>query len=106
MDPHTESSTEIAERVERPCGTAPQPHFNLIAQDATADLVVDFWILVQLRVQFRMQAGETITEALREVRTTFGLHAYTPELLDGSKLQGAALIARAMEQFPTRRLAD
>jgi hypothetical protein len=71
----------------------------------TADLVVDFWILTQLRVRQLMEMGRTMRAAVNEVRRHIGVPEYPPVLKD-AKLDGAARIAEQMRQWEKRRMAD
>lgn len=82
-----------------------QPIFSLLAQDITADLVVDFWMMVQLRVWGDIAEGTPLIEAVERARAAFGVPLYQPFLHHG-KLDGASRIAWDMRAFPTRRLAD
>jgi len=81
------------------------PTFTLVAGDASADLVVHFWVLTQLRVRYFMGIGMTMAQAVQEVRDNFSIPEY-PYVLGDKKLDGAARIAGAMRNFPKRKLAD
>ena len=80
--------------------------FTLRSQDATADLVVDFWMLVQLRVSHSMKFGMTLAQALTEARDHFGIPEYPVDILVSPKLNGAVKIAHAMRAWSNRKLAD
>lgn len=82
-----------------------QVTFTLVAQDISADLVVDFWTMTQLRVRTHMDAGLTMVQAVEAVREQFGIPEY-PEILGDDKLDGAARIAQAMRMHANRKLAD
>lgn len=81
-----------------------QPTFTLIAQDITADLVVDFWIKAQQKVREHMDAGLTMTQAVKAVRSYYFLEPDVPA--DDAKLSGACAIAEAMSRWPNRKIAD
>lgn len=82
-----------------------QPTFRLLGQDITADLVVDFWILVQMRVWADINAGIPVIESVERVRMALGIPLYQP-CLHHDKLDGASRIAWDMRAWPQRRLAD
>lgn len=88
-----------------PSPTHGEPTFTLRAQDLTADLVIDFWILVQLRVRHAVKQGTPVAVAIEEARRKFGIPVYPP-ILGVEKLDGAARIATAMTEYQTRKLAD
>ena len=72
MDTQTESSTPTDSHdyllvCQRVCNHQDQPMFVLHAQDITADLAVDFWTIVQLRVREHMNAGLTLVQAVAEI---------------------------------------
>jgi len=81
------------------------PTFTLTAGDISSDLMVDFWVLVQLRVRHDLAMGRTLEQALDHVRNRFDIPVYH-EALNDAKLDGAARIAEAMRNFPNRKLAD
>ena len=83
-----------------------QATFTLVAQDASADLVVDFWTMVQIRARQSMESGLTLAEAMALERIAFGIPAYVPAVHDDPKLAGASVIAGNMRQFPNRKMAD
>jgi hypothetical protein len=83
----------------------PQPKFRLLAQDITADLIVDFWTLIQMRVWADLKAGLPLREAVSRAREHFGVPEYPP-CLHHPKLDGAAEIACDMRAWPSRKLAD
>ena len=123
----TESSTDLSERVERPCvetngrGHAlfdnpafrcfakafarNEPTFTLRGQDVTAPLVVAFWVKLQQKVRELMDAGCTMTEAVERAEQYYFLEAVEAPASD-AKLSGALLVARAMGQWKNRKLAD
>jgi len=82
-----------------------QVTFTLVSQDISADLVVDFWTMVQLKVRVNMRHGMTVPGAVEAVRVTFGIPKY-PEYFDDAKLNGAARIAEAMRLHSNRKIAD
>ncbi len=88
-----------------PSQTNQEPTFTLRAQDLTADLVIDFWILVQLRVRHAVKQGTPVAVAIEDARKKLGIPAYPP-ILGVEKLDGAARIATAMTEWTGRKLAD
>ena len=85
-----------------------EPIFVLRAQDVTADLVVDFWAIVQVRVREHMDHGHTMQRAVQLVREYFFLDSVnSPRYPTGiAKLDTAVTKAEAMRQWPNRKLAD
>ena len=113
--PQTESSTDVIGRPDKydtdygvfvRAKDRGQATFTLVAQDATADLVVDFWVMLQLRIRDRVNAGVPLQVAIERERIGFGILAYPPDLLKEPKLAGALEIAARMRGQTDRRLAD
>lgn len=111
MDPQTTSSTPIID-LDTDCFTKAKAHgeptFTLRAQDITADLVVDFWTIVQIRVRENMNAGLTMVQAVQAVRSYYFLESInSPRYPTGDiKLDTAVMKAEVMRQFKNRKLAD
>ncbi|HKW13829.1 MAG TPA: hypothetical protein VJS69_05025 [Candidatus Krumholzibacteria bacterium] len=82
-----------------------QPCFVLLAQDITADIVVDFWIKVQQRMREHVKHGLTEAQAAKAVREYYFLEKMDVTITY-QKLAEACAIAGAMENWGTRRLAD
>jgi len=82
------------------------PVFILIAQDATASLLVDTWIEMQLQTRSFMHVGLSLDEAVESTRGFYGIKRYNPGFED-AKLDGAATIARAMAAWTgPKKIAD
>ncbi len=82
-----------------------EPTFTLRAQDVTADLSIDFWLIVQQEVRRAMNDGATIEEAKECVRHTHVV-PIQPPMFRSLKIDGAAKIAEAMRVWPDRKVAD
>ena len=124
----TESSTEIAERVERPCvdpARVPfppcdpdmacfakaklqgEPTFTLRAQDVTAPIAVLFWAKIQMKVRGFMDAGLTMEDAVQRMKTFYFLDDIDHDAYTDPKLDGAVWLADAMAAWPgVKKLAD
>ncbi len=98
-------SPETYEAWKRGLLTDEQPTFPLLAQDITADLVVDFWTLIQMRIWSDLRSGYCLDTAVARARHHFGIPQYPP-CLHHPKIDGATRIAWAMRTWPHRRLAD
>jgi hypothetical protein len=86
---------------------AGQPKFTLIAQDATADLVVDFWVEIQLQVKQFMEDGLSLELAIEKIRQQFGVPPWSQfTTLHDPKLKGAAEIGYQMSEWRNRKVAD
>ena len=81
------------------------PIFMLIAPDITASLTVDAWIKINLMMQSFNGTGLKIEQAEAAARSYFDVPRYHPGF-DEAKLDGAATIARAMDAWPVKKLAD
>ena len=80
--------------------------FTLRAQDATASLLVDTWIEMQLQTRSFMHVGLSLDEAVESTRGFYGIKRYNPGF-DDPKLDGAATIARAMAAWTgPKKIAD
>lgn len=78
--------------------------FSLRSQDITAPLVIDFWVRVQQKVREHVKAGLTAEQAVKAVRSYYFLE---PDVhLEDTKLSEACRIAGAMEEWPSRKIAD
>lgn len=84
-----------------------QPCFLLKAQDITAPLIVTYWVTVQQRMQMLMDAGSTMAEALEAIRIADMVPslAIMPAVMP-DKLGSALSIAKEMQNWPNRKLAD
>lgn len=80
--------------------------FTLTEGDVTADLVVDFWVLIQARIRMSVKNGVPLEIAVQRERTTFGVPVYFPQVFDDPKLAGAVQIAEMMRGARHRKLAD
>lgn len=83
-----------------------QPQFTLLAQDITADLVVEFWICVNGKVQELVKGGMSPAEAAQHMRRIYHIPPILAGLVSSEKLQGACQIAQQMRDFPYRKVAD
>lgn len=112
MNPQTESHTDVQETDDRTCYEKAKANgeatFTLRAQDITADIVVDFWTIVQIRVKEYMDAGLSLDRAVQAVREYFFLESVnSPRYPTGNvKLDTAARLADVMRQWPARKMAD
>lgn len=110
MDQQTDSGTSHTHtdnRAHAPVYTAGlQPHFDLLAQDISADLVVDFWIRIQHELRARVREGYSLERAVRMTRDFFFLQPYDGVPTGDAKLDRAGQIADAMRQQTNRKLAD
>lgn len=109
MNLQTESSTPVATSVEPSSYVKAlckgETVFCLRSQDVTAPLVVAFWVKLQQKVREYMDAGLTMTEAVRQAEIYYFLESVDAPATD-AKLSQALLIAREMTGFANRRLAD
>jgi hypothetical protein len=102
----TESCTPSDERCKED-KHAGQPSFKLIAQDVTADLVIDFWIEVQLQVKQSIEDGTTMMEAIDKIRQQFGVPPWSQfTTLTNPKLKEAAAIGYLMSEWKNRKIPD
>lgn len=83
-----------------------QPVFILKASDITADLVVDFWIVLNGKVRELVKGGMSPAAAVQYLRGVHHLPPILCGLLPAEKLQGACKIAESMREFPHRKVAD
>jgi len=84
-----------------------EPTFTLRAQDISADLVIDFWIAVQLEIRQRIDDGMTVQEAVDTTRRGYRVAPWsTFDAMTDQKINGAMMIAKAMRAFPNRKIAD
>ena len=99
--------TDLDERRERPCVEA-LPVFRLKASDVTSELLVDLWILCQIRLAQELKRGYTPECAVENIRTYFGVPKYPAALFppEQAKLKGAAEVAEAFRNVPHRKVAD
>ena len=81
------------------------PIFTIIAPDITASLTVDAWIKINLMMQSFNGTGLKIEQAEAATRSYFNIPRYHAGF-DEYKLDGAATIARAMDAWPVKKLAD
>jgi len=82
------------------------PVFKLKSSDATASLLVDTWIEMQLQTRSFMHVGLSLDEAVESTRGFYGIKRYHPGF-DDAKLDSAAAIARAMDAWTgTKKVAD
>ena len=83
-----------------------QPHFCLLAQDVTADLVVDLWTIINVKLADLMDKGVSPELALQHLRELF----HAPHLVEGmflsAKLRGAVRVSAAMRAHQPRKVAD
>ena len=85
---------------------AGEPMFLLKSSDATASLLVDTWIEMQLQTRSFMHVGLSLDEAVESTRGFYGIKRYHPGF-DDAKLDSAAAIARAMDAWTgTKKVAD
>ena len=83
-----------------------EPLFTLRAQDISADLVVDYWIKVNLMIRDHVKQGYSLEEAAALARTFYFIPHYDGQVLADGKLNSAGEIAARMRQFTPRKLAD
>ena len=100
-----EELTDLDERRERPCGHEQQPHFDILAQDISSDLVVDFWIKVNLMIRDNVRQGYSLEKAVVLTRQFYFLPMHGT-LLGDEKLNSASEIAAQMRKQANRKLAD
>lgn len=102
MEQQTESHTPVENK-----SMWGEATFRLRAQDITADLLVDLWIMVQIRLKAE-QRQHSLAEGVENVRNYFGVPRYPSALFteEHAKLKGAAEIAEAMRLHSPRKLAD
>lgn len=84
-----------------------EPVFVLRASDISSPLVVTFWVTVQQRLKMLMDSGATMTEALEAIRVADMIPSLSimPAVMPDK--EGSALeIAKQMQDWPTRKLAD
>ena len=98
--------TDLDERRERPCGQAKQPHFDLKSSDISSDLVVDFWIKVNLLIRDNVKQGYPLDEAVALARKFYFIPRYEGQVLADEKLNSAGEIAQAMRLAKNRKIAD
>lgn len=80
--------------------------FTLRAADISADLVVEFWVLVNGKVRELVKKGWSPAAAVDFVRQAHHIPPMYEGLLDDEKLRGAAQVAKAMRQHDGRKVAD
>ena len=102
----TTDSTDLDDRRERPCGHTPWPHFDLKASDISADLVVDFWVKVNLLIRDNVRQGYTRDEAVALARKFYFIPHYDGHVLADEKLNAAGEVAAQMRAFTPRKIAD
>lgn len=83
-----------------------EPVFLLRAQDITADLVVDFWVLVNGKLQELMKLGMTKEEAVERLRQVHHIPYPYEGLTNVEKHQSAVRIAKMMRGHQDRKVAD
>lgn len=82
-----------------------QPHFTLLAQDITADLLVDMWVVINDYIQDckHETSPQEVVQWFREqwqVGPTWKQPNMSPVV------QQASFIAEEMRRYPTRKIAD
>ena len=95
----------VSNEVDKMCA---QPHFVLLGQDVTADMVVEFWVIVNAKLKNLMNKGLSQDVALAHVRSANLPVAYPleEEVFQDEKLKGAVRIAQAMRAHAPRKVAD
>lgn len=108
IEEHLKNQNERVNKARLLAKTCEQPHFILVAQDITADLVVEFWAIINEKLGEMVKAGHTPEGALRQLRAVFHL---PPEVYAGlfisPKHASAVQIAKEMRAYQgERRVAD
>lgn len=108
MEEHIKNTNERVNRARMMAKTCEQPHFTLLAQDITADLVVEFWVIVNEKLAELVKAGRTPEEAVDHLRGIFHIPPHVYEgLMISPKHASAVRIAREMREYQGgRKVAD
>lgn len=96
---------EELESIEQALSEVEQPTFTLKAQDISADLVVDFWIVINGRIKELIKAGMALPVAVQYMRNVYHLPPLIAGLLTDEKERSALRIADAMRAYPYRKVA-
>lgn len=84
-----------------------EPLFILRAQDVTAALMVETWVTAQQLLRSELEAMTPFHEAVQRVRVYLNIPRVETLMEDANeKERGALEIAKQMEQWPNRKIAD
>ena len=81
------------------------PVFLVVAPDVMGALTVDAWIKINLMMRSFNATKLTLKQAADATRSYFDIPRYR-DGFDDPKLDGAATIARAMDAWPSKKIAD
>ena len=84
----------------------PATHFDLKSSDISADLVVEYWIKVQLMIRDNLKQGYSLEESAALARKFYFIPHYDGQVLADEKLNSAGAIAGQMRKTTYRKLAD
>lgn len=86
-----------------------EPLFIIRAQDVTAGLLLEAWVAVQQLMRADLAEGRSLTEAVANARVYLGVPNIETLREAGEvteKELGALAIAKEMQNWPNRKLAD
>lgn len=80
--------------------------FVLKSQDVTADVLVDFWAILNQKVREMVKSGHPPELAIKLLRIQWNIPPVYEDQFHDVKLRDAVRIARSMRTFPNRKIAD